>query len=130
MDDSTKKSSGSLMTGTNIAWFVAYLLTMGALVFSLQRYRTQALETYGTAEAKAEWEEWRSAAKQIGEDGPVARREPKSSQPPALVLMRDHFPACLGISLLLSSCLFGWMMVCVRGAIRPVQLNHEDEDFS
>lgn len=130
MNDSTEIPSRSLFTATNITWFVAYLLTMFVLVYSLQRYRTQALETYSTVEAKAEWEEWRSAAKQIGEDGPVSRREPKSSQPPALVLMRDHFSACLGISLLLSSCLFGWMMICVRGAMRPVELNQEEDDFS
>ena len=49
--------------------------------------------------------------------GPVKRREPKSLEPPALVLMRDHFAVCLGLALLLSTVLFGTFMFFVRGAL-------------
>ena len=49
--------------------------------------------------------------------GPVKRRVPKSAEPPALKLMRDHFGVCLGLSLVLSSVLFGTFMIFVRGAI-------------
>jgi hypothetical protein len=49
--------------------------------------------------------------------GPVKRRVPGSLEPPALVLMRDHFAVCLGFALLLSTVLFGTFMFFVRGAM-------------
>ena len=51
----------------------------------------------------------------------------QSLEPPPLVLMRDHFAACLCISLLLSSCLFGTLMLAVRGAVRPMRLPEEED---
>ena len=114
------------MNAGNLAWFVAYITMLVVIVLGLRGYGASAVATYGTTEANAEWQEWRSAAEELGSDGPVSRRPPKATEPPALLLMRDHFPACLGISLLLSSCLFAWFMICARGAFRPVVL-HEDE---
>ena len=110
---------------TNVAWLAAYLTTMASIVLGLQHYRHRAIATYGTAQATDDWHNWKEAAQKIAKEGPVYRRPPKSTEPPALVLMRDHFPACLGISLLLSSCLFAWFMICVRGAMRPATLNHD-----
>ena len=55
--------------------------------------------------------------KMADEPNVVQRRAPKSAEPPALVLMRDHFAACLAIAVLLSSVLFGTFMVLVRGAL-------------
>lgn len=116
------------MNATNIAWFVAYVAMICLIVFALMQYRSTALAAYGTAEAGERWEDWREAAAELGKQGPVVRRAPKSTEPPPLVLMRDHFAACLGISLLLSSCLFGWLMICVRGVMRPVELNLEGDE--
>ena len=106
----------------NIGWFLLYVLMLAGVTWGLSRYRSQAVETYSTAKAGSDWQDWRAAAERIGSEGPVQRTAPKSIEPPALVLMRDHFPACLGISLLLSSCLFLWFMICVRGAMRPSQI--------
>lgn len=114
------------LTTSNALWFVAWIAMLGGITFGMQRYRATAMETYGTSQASSDWQEWRDAAKQLAEEGPVKRRPPKATEPPALLLMRDHFAACLGISLLLSSCLFVWFMISVRGAFRPVVL-HEDE---
>ena len=111
---------------TNVAWFAGYVLMLIGIWLGLSRYRASAIETYGTSQASEDWQAWKSAAEQLAEEGPVKRRPPKATEPPALMLMRDHFPACLGISLLLSSCLFAWFMVSVRGAFRPVVL-HGDE---
>ncbi len=110
----------------NIAWLVGYVLTMLVIVYSLNSYRTKALKTYGTEKASADWKEWRSAAEEMGRKANVDREAPESEVPPSLVLMRSHFAACLGISLLLSSCLYLWFMVCVRGVMRPVQINEDD----
>ena len=113
-------------TPANISWFVAYLATLGLVTFGLLRYRSSAMQTYSTVQASDDWQEWKSAAETLSKDGPVTRRPPEATEPPALLLMRDHFPACLGISLLLTSCLFAWFMVCARGAFRPVVLHGEE----
>ena len=39
------------------------------------------------------------------------------AQPPALVLMRDHFGVCLSLAIVLSTVLFGTFMMLVRGAM-------------
>lgn len=113
-------------TPANLAWLVAYVVMLGAIYFGMSTYRASAMASYGTSEANEDWQEWRSAAEELADEGPVSRRPPKAEEPPALLLMRDHFPACLGISLLLSSCLFAWFMVCARGAFRPVVLHDDD----
>jgi hypothetical protein len=100
---------------------------MGVVVLALRGYRESAMSKYGSNDAAVKWQTWRSAADEMGRGGPVHREKPASSEPPPLVLMRDHFAACLGISLLISSCLFMWFMISARGAMRPAVL-HDDDD--
>jgi UPF0716 family protein affecting phage T7 exclusion len=101
-----------------VLWIAAYLLLVGAVVAGVFFARQQALATYGTADAQAEWDAWREDAKRLAEEsGPVKRRVPKSPAPPALLLMRDHFGVCLGLALVLSTVLFGTFMLLVRGAM-------------
>ena len=116
------------ITIANLLWFHGYLVCMAGVIYALSQYRSNAIVTYGTEDAKTEWQEWRKAADEMGKSGPVERERPESVDPPSLVLMRDHYPACLGISLLLSSCLYVWFMVCARGALRPVSLYDDDLD--
>jgi len=99
-------------------WLLTYLAILVAVTGAMFWVRGNALAVYGTPEAQAEWDAWREDAKQLAEDsGPVKRRFPKSAQPPALVLMRDHFVACLGLALVLSTVLCGTLMLFVRGAL-------------
>lgn len=116
------------LTPTNLGWLIAYFALIALIVIGLRRYRESAIAQYGGEQAAADWLEWRDAAERIGKDGPIARRAPKSTEPPALLLMRDHFTACLSMSLLLSSCLFVWLMISVRGALRPVDIDYENDD--
>lgn len=116
------------LTPGNLGWIAGYLLMLAAIAYGLNHYRTSAVAHYGTDAAGAKWQTWRQAADSLGRDGPVEREAPESVEPPALVLMRDHFAACLGISLLLSSCLYVWFVVSVRGALRPVELNYEADE--
>ncbi len=91
---------------------------MAGVLGGMLYLRVEAMAVYGTAEAQAEWDAWREdATKMAKEPNLVERRAPKSEQPPALVLMRDHFGVCLSISLVLSSVLFGTFMMLVRGAL-------------
>src|SRR5688572_1426518 len=110
----------ALVTRFLVVWLATYVLLVGAVVGGMLFARQQALATYGTAGAQAEWDAWREDAKRLAEEsGPVKRRVPKSAAPPALVLMRDHFGVCLGLALVLSTVLFGTFMLLVRGAISP-----------
>jgi hypothetical protein len=96
-------------------WFAAYLVVMALIVGGLFYGRQKALAIYGSQKAKGEWEEWRSATKDMA-SGPEARRVPKRDEPPALLLMRDRFVACLLTALLLTSVLFATFMILIRGA--------------
>ena len=107
------------LTAANFAWLIAYLVMVGCVSFALQWYRDVATNRYATEQAGAHWQEWRRAAAELGESGPVKRTMPKAAEPPALLLMRDYFGSCLAISLLLTSALFLWFMVALRGAFRP-----------
>jgi hypothetical protein len=107
----------------NVFWLFAYLVLVTVVALGVFQGRQQAIATYATAEAQAEWDVWREDAKKLAEDsGPVKRRFPKSVQPPALVLMRDHFAVCLGLALVLSTILFGTFMLLVRGALQSRSL--------
>jgi len=103
---------------TTCLWFGLYLGMLGAITCGLRTYRAWATREFASMEAAEDWQKWRSDAAKLNERGPVTRRAPMSTEPPALVLMRDHFAACLGISLLLSSMLFLTFMVAIRGALR------------
>src|SRR5262245_41579832 len=100
----------------SLAWLLGYIAVIGLVCGGLFYARQQALNVYGSPEAKVEWEEWRKAAKEMSQ-GPVARRVPTRAEPPALLLMRDRFVACLLTAVLLTSVLFGTLMVFVRGAL-------------
>ena len=94
--------------------FVVYLACVTLVVFGLTRARDSVVETFGTEDARTEWQDWRTAA---GEGiGPVERDEPQSDLPPAYVLMRDHFNACLGFSVLMTTVLFAAFVFMIRGA--------------
>jgi len=98
---------------------MTYLAVMALVVTGVMYGRRQALLIYGSQEAQGEWDAWREDAKKMAEEpAVVSRRQPKSTEPPALVLMRDYFGICLAGAVLLSSVLFGTFMVFVRGAMK------------
>lgn len=102
----------------NVAWLLAYLAVLALVVGGLIYGRSQALAIYGSEHAQADWDQWRARAKKMAtQPGPVKRREPKSAEPPALVLMRDYFLVCSLLAVLLSSVLFATFMFFIRGAM-------------
>jgi hypothetical protein len=125
MAKSTYKSNSNPFQ-FSLGWLLAYLTFIALVSAGLAYGRQQSLATYGTIAAQNEWDTWRSDAKDMSLGaGPVRRREPKSLQPPALVLMRDHFAACLALALLLSTVLFGTFMFFVRGALATDYVNRD-----
>jgi hypothetical protein len=97
----------------NVVWGLVYLAVVAAIVWQLGVLRASVLARLGTPAAQAEWEQWRADATK---PGPVARREPKSNEPPALVLLRDYYGVCLGAAIFFSSLLFLVTMLLARGA--------------
>jgi len=94
------------------------LILVAAVGGAVFRLRENVLAVYGTPEAQVEWDTWREDATRLAEGaGPVKRRAPTSAEPPALVLMRDHFAVCLGLAVVLSTVLFGTLMLFIRGAL-------------
>lgn len=80
--------------------------------------RQETLTAMSTPEAQAEWDAWRESEVNQREDLPVKRRPPKSPEPPALVLMRDHFPVLLGAAVVFGSLLYAALVFAVSGALR------------
>jgi hypothetical protein len=99
-------------------WVAAYVAMVATVASGMVRMRSVALSVYGTPEAQAEWDEWRTKAKEMEQQPePVKRQAPQSAEPPALVLMRDNFAVCMGLAVVLSTVLFGTFMMLVRGAM-------------
>jgi len=95
---------------------VGYALFVVFVVAALIATRQYALRSIDTAASRAAWQQWREAASDQA-DGPVARRAPKAAEPPTLMLLRDHFAACLAMALILSSVLFGTFAFLIHGTL-------------
>lgn len=101
----------------DLLWLVLWMALLAAVAAAMFYVRQAVLRSAG-AEAQQNWQQWRESVKDgQGKDGPVQRRVPRSSEPPAIVLLRDHFLVCLVIALVLSSVLFGTFVLFVRGVM-------------
>ena len=107
------ESPTRLLNFVNLAWGLGYLGMLFVLIWQLFALRESFLTKLSTPSAKADWEDWREATAQ---PGPVARRVPKSDEPPTLVLLRDYFGICLTVAILFCSLLYGVFMLLIRGA--------------
>jgi hypothetical protein len=105
-----------------VAWLLAYLLAMAALVWLVFVARQRVVESLGSPAAQAQWQAWKkqAAKQQADPQHSVSRRPPKSNEPPGLILMRDYFPAVLGMALLGGTVLFGFIALVVRSMQRTV----------
>ena len=101
------------LTLPNLIWSLLYIAMVAVIVWQMSEVRTSLMVRLSTPEAQADWEQWRT---DTTKPGPVARRQPKSTEPPALVLMRDYHGICLGAAVFFSSLLFLVTMLLVRGA--------------
>lgn len=93
-----------------LPWTIGYALLVGAVVAGTFKTRDWALKQLATPKSVADWEEWREDVRQQQvQPSPVQRRVPKSSEPPALVMMRDHFAVSLFAVVLFSTMLY-WVL--------------------
>ena len=81
--------------------------------------RQWSARTLGNASAQSQWEDFRQeVASQAQQGGPVQRQVPRSLEPPALVLLRDHFGSCLMLAVLIASALFATLTFFIGGVAR------------
>ena len=96
-----------------------YAVLMVGLVFLLGSARRWALTELASPDAQQQWETWREDVRE-GQDpqsDTVERRVPGSSEPPALVLMRDYYWTCLIAAVGLSTLLYAVLAWFFFGAV-------------
>lgn len=105
-------------------WVLALLvLILGevALVWWLRDNQETWIANNSTASAQASWDKYREdAAKQTGAPGtgPVKRKMPKSSEPPFVVLLRDHFGVVQAAAVVFSTVLYLFVLILIRGLMQ------------
>jgi hypothetical protein len=108
---------------SRVAWIVvlfAYVALIAGVTFGMFYARDEVAPALDTREGHENWDAWRhEAADQAAGKGPVARREPKSVEPPLVVLMRDYFTVCLAGALFFTSLLFAVMVFVMQGMFKP-----------
>jgi hypothetical protein len=100
-------------------WLSAYAIVLAAIVGGVLIARQVALREMATPQAQAEWQAWRDAEPNQPDRGPVRRRPPATAEPPALLLMRDHFAVVMSGAVLFGSLLFAALALAARGALAP-----------
>lgn len=114
--------SGRLSVGLLICLAI-YVAGAVGIVVGMARIRASTLEELSTPEQQAHWQKWKAdAARQDGTTGPVARRAPKSDEPPTLVLLRDHYTVMVAASLTFYTFLFALAVFLGRGIMRTSRL--------
>jgi hypothetical protein len=103
------------LTFGRIAWLLAYVAAMSAVVAALVVARGRVVATLDTPEARQRWQQWKEETRRKS-DGPIQRRPVRSDEPPALILLRDRFPAIVATSVLICSFLFAFLGFAARGA--------------
>jgi hypothetical protein len=99
---------------------LAYVVLVAGVTGGMFYARDEVAPALDTREGHENWDAWRhEAADQAAGKGPVARREPKSIEPPLVVLMRDYFSVCLAGALFFTSLLFGVMLFVLHGILKP-----------
>ena len=106
-----------MLTRANVAWLAVYLVYLAAIVGGMFWVRRTTLETMNTPEARAQWQAWRESEPNQNQDGPVKRRPPSTAEPPALLLVRDHFAVILSGAVIFGSLLFAAILIAARGAL-------------
>jgi hypothetical protein len=87
-----------------------YALLLAVVIWSLFSARNWTLVELATPRSREQWQAWREDVRQQqAQPGPVRRRVPKSTEPPALVLMRDYFAVSLTAAIVFATVLY-WVV--------------------
>ncbi len=102
---------------TVLLCLVVYLLVASAIVWAMVEMRRRVIARLDNPSAREQWRQWKEevAKQNDNEEVPVKRRVPRGDEPPALVMLRDHFPAVLGGVLVVATFLLGFLAFLLRG---------------
>jgi hypothetical protein len=104
-------------------WATGFVALVVVVIFGMLKTRDWAIKRLSTPESIDEWQQWRDdVQQQQSQGGPVRRRAPTSDEPPALILMRDHFAASLAGAVLFCAALYwviAWFVSGVMNHRRP-----------
>jgi hypothetical protein len=96
---------------------IGYFAILGAILYGLFTARASAKANLSTAESQRAWDEWRTSIEQQKTNNQSVRRSiSKSTQPPTLILLRDHFGITVAASLTVSTVLYWTLALFARGA--------------
>ena len=109
-------------------WAICYALMVAGIVAGFFQFRSWSERVYANSEAQIEWQKWRSDVEAQPAEAPVKRRVPKSTRPPATVLLTDYFGTCMTIAIVLSTALFFTFMIITRGAIQSPGVIETERD--
>lgn len=105
-----------------IWWSIGYAILLLVVVIAMLKSRDWALAQLSTPDSIADWRTWRNdVERQQTNPGPVQRRTPKSTEPPALVLMRDHFAVSMVGAIVFSSAFYWVFAWFVFGVMKSPQ---------
>ena len=116
------------MSRTNVLMLMVYVVLIASLVGGLFLARSRVLGRLDADLSQEAWEQWRQEAeRQSAGQGPVTRRAPTATEAPTVLLLRDHFGACLTMTLLISTVLFATLAFMIRGVLfgPKLQLHHD-----
>lgn len=101
----------------SIVGFVAF---NGALVAGLWYARGETIATFDNERSRAEWNEWRDETVSLSTSTRPSerRRAARAAEPPLLIMMRDHFAAVAGTSVLMGAIAYWFVVLAARGAYR------------
>lgn len=106
-----------MLTRATILLLLAYLAVMALVVAGLLVVRQRTLATLDTPEARRQWQRWKEqTAHERRAADPVSRRPVKSDEPPALILLRDHFATIFAGTVTICSFMFAFLAFAARGA--------------
>ncbi|HJN08164.1 MAG TPA: hypothetical protein QF564_05690 [Pirellulaceae bacterium] len=116
------------MSRTNVLMLTVYVILIASIAGGLCFARSRVLGRPDTNVSQEAWQQWRQEAeRQSAGQGPVTRRVPTATEAPTVLLLRDHFGACLTLTLMISTVLYATLAFMIRGVLfgPKLQLHHD-----
>lgn len=104
--------------GTLIAW-LGFAIALAAAVGVVVEARRRTLVALDTPEANAQWQVWREdTIRQSRDTGPATRRPAKAFEPPLLIMLRDHFGAAIGSTVVAVTIFYWFLAFLIPGSLQ------------
>lgn len=107
------------MSRKDAGWVALLLFLVLGMGVGTWTVRQRLLNQYSAEQAAERWQEWKQATESMAVDpGPTVRSPVSTELPPAYILLRDHFAACIGGVMVTSGVFFGVILWMLRGVLR------------